>query len=208
MAVIDHLVYGVPDLAAARDAFERDVGVRPAIGGQHTGFGTWNALVSFGNCYLELIAPDPAQPPPDGDRPFGLDELDTPRLVTFAVRSTDGETLHDLIAALRGAGHDPGEPVAMGRETPSGERLEWSLTFPTGDHDGAVPFLIDWGTTPQPRATAPSGVDLVELVVEHPEPGAIESLWAAVGLSGVGLQAAPQPGLRAAVRGPSGELRL
>ena len=48
MAVVDHLVYGVPDLADGCDDMERRLGVRPAPGGRHAGLGTANALVAIG----------------------------------------------------------------------------------------------------------------------------------------------------------------
>lgn len=162
MAVIDHLVLAVPDLDSAIDQFERDHRVRPAAGGRHEGLGTHNALVSFGSSYLELIAPDPSQPEPDGPRPFGVDEIDGPRLVTFAVRPDPaaGESLDSLIDASRDAGHDPGGAVPMSRRTPPGKLLRWRLTFPTMAHDGLVPFLIDWGDTPNPASSAPGGLSL------------------------------------------------
>ena len=36
--------------------------------------------------------------------------------------------------------------------------------------DGLVPFLIDWGSSPHPADSAPSGVALVALRAEHPDP--------------------------------------
>ncbi|MDG1266003.1 MAG: VOC family protein [Ilumatobacter sp.] len=165
MAVIDHLVLAVPDLDAAIADFELSYGVRPAIGGRHQGLGTHNALISFGESYLELIAPDPSQPDPDSPRPFGVDDIDAPRLATFAVRpdTENGETVEILIAACQAASHDTGPLVSMSRQAPDGSVLTWRLTFPTMTHDGLVPFLIDWGGTVNPAATAPGGVSLIEL---------------------------------------------
>ena len=165
MAVIDHLVLAVPDLGDAMTEFQRAHGVRPAIGGRHEGLGTRNALVSFGDSYLELIAPDPTQPDPDGPRPFGVDDIDHATLVTWAVRPVPalGETIAALIESCRAAGHDPGPAVPMSRHTPGGDVLRWQLTFPTMAHDGLVPFLIDWGDTSHPAATAPRGVTMAAL---------------------------------------------
>jgi hypothetical protein len=208
VTVIDHLVYGVADLGAAVADLERAVGVRPALGGAHTGMGTHNALLSLGSCYLELIAPDPGQPDPDGPRPFGLDELSSPRLVTFAARPSPHETLGSVIGEARTKGYDPGTAVAMSRTTPHGETLHWHLTFPRPDTDGLVPFLIDWGATPQPSDTAPGGVEIVELVAEHPHPARIERARSALGLHEPPVREGERPRLTAVVRGPAGEATL
>ena len=42
---IDHLVYAVPDLAAAVIDLEARFGVAPSPGGAHVGLGTFNALL-------------------------------------------------------------------------------------------------------------------------------------------------------------------
>ena len=42
---IDHLVYAVPDLAAAVADIEERTGVAPVPGGAHVGRGTYNALL-------------------------------------------------------------------------------------------------------------------------------------------------------------------
>ena len=84
--MIDHLIYGAPDLDNTIDDLERRFGVRAAAGGKHVGIGTHNALLALGpRTYLEVIAPDPDQPSPANPRPFGLDELTSPRLVGWAL---------------------------------------------------------------------------------------------------------------------------
>jgi hypothetical protein len=204
--VTDHLVYAVSSLAEAVDDVERATGVRPAYGGAHVGLGTHNALLSFGECYLELIAPDPEQPEPERPRPFGIDDLGGPRLVTFAVRPAADETLDGLIARARADGYDPGDPIAMSRRAPDGTVLEWRLTFPRDDVDGLVPFLIDWGDTPQPSRTAPGGVRLVDVVASHPAPQRIAAARAALGIDDA--VTAGDLAFHATVRGPAGDLRL
>jgi hypothetical protein len=206
--VIDHLVYAVPDLETAIDSFERATGVRPAPGGAHDGMGTHNALVSLGDCYLELIARDPARPEPDQPRPFGIDDLDEARLVTYAVRPAATESLGTLIGAARSRGFDPGTAVAMSRTTPHHQTLHWHLTFPTDTGDGLVPFLIDWGSTPRPADTAPGGLALVDLVLAHPDPGRVVRALAALGLRQPAVGTSERPSLRASLRGPGGVLEL
>jgi hypothetical protein len=204
MATVDHLVYAVADLAAAIDRFERATGVRPAIGGAHIGLGTHNGLISFGGCYLELIAPDPRQPDPDGPRPFGIDDLDGPGLVGFAVRPTGAETIEDLIECARHSGDDPGPAIDMSRTTPDGVRLAWKLTMPSST---VQPFLIDWGDTPRPNTTAPGGVELLAFTAETPDTSSLASVYESLGLV-VPVERADSPRLRATVSGPSGTLDL
>ncbi|SRR5216684_454718 len=84
---IDHLVYATPDLARGVSEIEALTGVRASVGGQHLGWGTRNCLAALGiDIYLEIIAPDPAQPQPPRPRPFGIDGLLRSRLVTWSAR--------------------------------------------------------------------------------------------------------------------------
>jgi hypothetical protein len=203
MAVIDHLVLAVPDLDVAIDGFDREHGVRPAVGGRHEGLGTHNALVSLGESYLELIAPDPTQPDPSGPRPFGVDEVTDATLVAWAVRPDPerGETLDGLIERCRSVGHDPGPAIAMSRQTPDGSTLHWQLTFPTMAGDGLVPFFIAWGDTPHPAATAPRGLTLESFDGATEDPDPVNELLRALDLPTIASPIADRGrGLHAAFR--------
>ena len=84
---LDHLVYCVPGtLDDAIDRFAKKTGVRPALGGQHNGLGTHNALVALGNgAYFEILARDPAQPTPARTW-MGIEQLcDKPMMTAWAV---------------------------------------------------------------------------------------------------------------------------
>lgn len=207
---LDHLVLAGPDLAVLSAEVSGRLGVRPAIGGRHVGRGTRNELAGLGpdgpgaGGYLELIGPDPDQPEPETPRPFGIDALPGPRLVTWAVRCTD---LPAAIRAARAAGHDPGEAEGMQRARPDGVLLSWRLTPTTPD--GVLPFLIDWGSSPHPTEDLPDGIRLESLELTHPDPDRVRAVLAAWGLDGPGVRVdAGPPALRARLTGPAGDLVL
>ena len=152
LARVDHLVYATPDLNRGVEEIEKILGVRATPGGQHPGRGTRNALITLGPAiYLEIIAPDPEQPPPKTSRPFGIDGLKASRLVAWAAKGSDLERLRDE-AARKGA--RLGEVMSGSRRRTDGVLLSWRYTDPqTVLADGLVPFFIDWGQSPHPART-------------------------------------------------------
>jgi hypothetical protein len=202
---VDHLVYAVPDLAAGVAAIAALLAVAPSPGGPHPGLGTRNFLVSLGeSCYLEVIGPDPEQPTPSRPRPFGLDRLPKGRLAGWAIHDSD---LEGRVARSRAKGFDPGEVLPLSRQSPSG-LIEWRLTMraePGGD--GLVPFVIDWGRTPSPALSSSRGCTLRGLRAEHPDPGAIEAMLDALGVS-LDVARGAAPALVARIATPRGEVEL
>ncbi len=203
---LDHFAYCVLDLDAACDELAERLGVRPGPGGQHRGLGTHNALLALGEgAYMEVIAPDPLQPTPARPRPFGMDSLTNPRLVTWAAKAPDIES---KVERARTAGYDPGDVIQLGRDLPDGGRLEWRLTFPEQlPGDGLVPFLIDWGSTPHPSETAPRGCSLLSLRGEHPQPGLVKPLLQALEVD-LDVAKGRAPALIATLQTPNGEIDL
>jgi hypothetical protein len=195
--LIDHLVYAAPSL----DVVDQ-LGIPVSPGGQHVGLGTRNFLADLGGgVYLEVIGPDPDQPDPPQPRPFDIDSLTGPRLVTWAVRVTD---IDRAVAEAKDRGHDPGPIQPMSRERPDGVLLAWRLTIQ--DDDGVLPFLIDWGATTHPSQDAIHGSELLSFHLVHPSPEEVHK-----GLSALGVDVpvvGGESGLVARIRTPQGEVTL
>lgn len=193
LARVDHLVYATPDLQMGIERVERTLGVRASQGGQHLGRGTRNALLSLGpGAYLEIIGPDPGQAPPAQARPFGIDELKEPRLVTWAAKEKD---LEQLARDAERRALKLGEVISGSRRRADGVMLSWRYTDPrTVVADGIVPFFIDWGNTPHPAATSIKGASLIGLRAEHPDAEQVQRT-----LAGLGLDLRVQQGSRTAL---------
>ena len=166
--MIDHFMFGVPDLEAGLAWARGTLGAEAVPGGRHAALGTCNALLSLGATYLEIIAPDPGQPLAGtfGER---LSRLDAPGLVTWAARGD----LTAVKSRLESRGLRCAGPVPTTRTQPDGTRLDWALLFP-GRHPfgGLMPFFIDWMACPHPSATSPVAGTLrsFSVFVEEPEP--------------------------------------
>jgi Glyoxalase-like domain len=206
LAKVDHLVYATPDLNRGVEEIEKILGVRATPGGQHPGRGTRNALITLGPAiYLEIIAPDPEQPPPKTPRPFGIDGLKESRLVAWAAKGSDLERLGDE-AARKGA--RLGEVMSGSRRRTDGVLLSWRYTDPqTVLADGLVPFFIDWGQSPHPARTAAQGASLIALRAEHPDAQRVQRLLNELGLD-LPVQTGAAPALVATIDSPRGRVEL
>jgi ketosteroid isomerase-like protein len=203
---VDHLVYAAPDLDAAVAKLEAALGVRASPGGQHPGRGTRNALLLLGpTAYLEIIAPDPGQPKPDGPLWLDLDRLEGPRLATWAARTADPARVAAEAARL-GVTLGPVHPDT--RRRTDGVLLSWTYTDPrTLIADGIVPFFIDWGQTPHPSRSAAAGVTLVGLRAEHPEPERVRGVLRLLEID-LPVDRGAAPALIATLETPRGRVEL
>jgi len=206
----DHLIVAAAALDQGVEWIEDKLGARPQPGGQHVAMGTHNALLRIGpRVYLEIIAIDPAGTAPKRSRWMDLDDprmraalAEGPTLIHWAVRTPDIER-----DAMRSP-IDLGEILPMQRGD-----LRWRLTVPEDGHlpgRGLAPTLIEWPDARHPTDRLPaSGVALVTMAAEHPEPAPIRDALAALGLSEtLKVTYGRTPRLAAMLRTPRGVVTL
>lgn len=169
MIRFDHLVIAGPDLDVLVRMVEQTTGIRSTPGGPHPGLGTRNELVGVDETtYIELIGPDLEQSDHSGPRPFGVNELTSPRLLTWAVAVDGFETVN---RAMADAGLEAGPATPMSRTRPDGVELSWVLSIPPAlDLAGIMPFSIDWGQTEHPAAGLDAKLGVRDLTLSHPDP--------------------------------------
>ncbi|SOH93406.1 Glyoxalase-like domain-containing protein [Monaibacterium marinum] len=201
---IDHLVFAAADLQTGREWMTRMLGVPPGGAGQHPLMGTHNALWSLGDCYLEVIAVDPAVTA-QRTRWFGLDDpavqkslADGPRLLTWVARVND---LHQRL-------HEIALPVGPAvRVTRAG--LHWDLSVRDDGallQGGRVPTLIEWpADVVTPEISLPDGgVSLENIAISD----ASAPLLTAVADVPKVQHIASGPALRATFATPRGSVTL
>ena len=217
-AQVDHLVVVADSLAQGAAWCEATLGILPGPGGHHALMGTHNRVFAiasavFPRAYFEIIAIDPEAPAPVRRRWFGMDEpalqaavRTSPRLLHFVASAPD---VRAACAALTTCGEDVGSAAAAARGD-----LRWQITLRDDgmpQHAGALPTLIEWGSAHPSDALPASGVSLLALDVQTPEPAPLQRAYAALGLQGVRIEHAPflaRPRLRATLQTPRGTLVL
>jgi hypothetical protein len=194
-AAIDHLVVTAPSLAAGAEYIQRELGVPMQPGGEHPLMGTHNLLLKLDDAtYLEVLAVNPAAPPPGRPRWFDLDRVTTPGLAAWVAR------VDDMVAAVAES------PVAFGEiETMSRGTLKWLIAVPLPGA-GVAPALIQWLNGPHPASNiVASQCSLTSLRGTHPAPDLLDGLeldarWT--------LRAGVPPALTATIQTPTGTRTL
>jgi hypothetical protein len=172
---IDHLVVAAATLDEGARWARSTLGVEASPGGRHAAMGTHNLLLklssaAFPRCYLEIIAVDPEAPAPQRLRWFGLDDAalqarlkaEGPRLLHVVARSPMLET-HRW--GLANKGLNPGEVMALHRDTPHGP-LHWQICVRSDGRllaDGVVPTLMQWDSAHPTQRMAEHGLALTSL---------------------------------------------
>lgn len=200
---IDHLIFAAPTLESGMDAVEKILGIRPIIGGQHKGRGTHNALLTFGDIYFEVIAPDPTQP--DVPKPLWMktDQATQPKLWTWAAVKSD---LFELEKIAKQNQIPLGEIESGTRIQTNGNILKWQLTEPILENEnGIMPFFLNWGETIHPSKTLPQAGEVLTFKAIHPNPEIIKSQLRKLGIDLL-VEKGNDPHLEATIRTLKGDI--
>jgi len=201
--LLDHILLGCNDLDKGIAFVEEHTGVRAAFGGVHPGRGTRNALLSLGEKhYLEIIAPDPAQPDATESLSLALKRLTAPRLVGWAAHPGDLDAFAQKLLATKISfeGPRPGS-----RKRPDGRTLSWKTLTLANDQQGLLPFFIEWGADSlHPSADAPKGCQMTSFEISGPDSGELRRLCKILGLD-VPIRQSEKPLLHVRIAGPSGK---
>jgi hypothetical protein len=178
---IDHLVIGSYFLEDGVNFIYERVGTKMEHGGQHLTMGTHNKLINLGNLtYLEVIAIDPSLPKPPRPRWFSMDNLrptDTPRLLTWVVRTNDIEQ-----ALCK-------SPFQHGRvQTVQRGIYQWQIAIPEDGQmplGGIAPMIIQWQSEAHPaQILSSSDVTLLNIEAFHPKAGELNTFLSEIGFTG------------------------
>jgi hypothetical protein len=217
-AQVDHLVVAAATLDQGVAWCQETLGVTPQAGGEHPVMGTHNRLLridtpAFPRAYLEIIAINPASPPPGRRRWFDLDEpalreavAQAPRLIHWIAATSQADA---ALQALRALGIERGPLRRAERATPRG-LLQWQISVRDDGQrlfDGALPTLIQWGEVHAADGLAPSALSLQSLSATHPRPDDLRAAYAAIGLQDVQVQGGPA-NLSATLMTPRGAVTL
>jgi len=199
---IDHFMYAVASLDEGMEWAADTFGVPAAYGGEHVGLGTRNALLSLGSAYLEIIAPDPAQPQ-EGNAGAQYATLTSGGIVTWVA---EGDLI-TIAQALESAGVSTQGPNQTQRKTELGDILVWDLLFPVGSpHGGRMPFFIDWLECANPKDTNPVGGEFRALAITSPAADDLAGALRSIELD-IAVTAGP-PALSVTIDSPRGEVVL
>lgn len=209
---LDHLVIGAASLEQGARYIRECLDVVIPKGGAHPLMGTHNLLMRLGDAaFLEVIAIDPAAPPPSRKRWYGLDDPElqsritiSPMPIAWVVRS--GDIIRN--AALCGYSSDEIIKVSRGD-------LSWQLTVPDDGHlpwGGALPHVIEWDGGVRPwEQMADFGFRLDRLTLSHPDVDGLAGALQGITLSDIGpiaLERSASPVLSFGISNSNGSFTL
>jgi hypothetical protein len=185
MLQLDHITVIAPSLAEGVAHVRTCLDIDVPFGRQHPDMGTHNHLLRLGeSVYLEIIAINPDVPCPARPRWFGLDDQNAVRaawdsglrLRGWVARTDDIDTMLPRYEAVLGR--------KVGFTSANGDfffAIPDDGSLPSG---GIAPSVIDrQGKPPSVAAMADLGARLRSVIIEHPDPDRVATLYETLGIA-------------------------
>ncbi len=200
MIQLDHIVIAAQALEDGVVYVEDTLEVKLTHGGRHLKQGTHNKVLRLNDCYLEVIAPDPAStitPPWFGlGNKEVLESLCTPRLITWVAQSDD---IKSLIQKTN-------YPVHV--QAAERDHLRWQFSFPNDGNligDGLLPYLIHWESPSTVEHLPNTGCSLVRLEGFHHQAAHLNVILENLSLQDILLVKPGVTKLKATIQTPNGQ---
>jgi len=204
---LDHITVVAPTLVEGVSHVRNCLDLEVPFGTRHDYMGTHNHRLQLGNSvYLEIVAVDPEGTEPGRPRWFGLDNQEKVR-----ADWDQGRRLRGWVANT-----DAIDAVVSAHRAIFGAKVSLPTANPTFDFaipengslplDGVAPSIIDHRGDPTSMAEIPDlGARLRSLILEHPDPAAIETLYRELRIDGPPvIVQAPKVRYRAVIETPAG----
>ena len=205
---IDHIVVLSPSAKVASDYIHAKTRTSPVYGGEHTGLGSCNYLLSLGERqYLEVFAPVNARSSKETENDWlgTCRSLEFPKPHTFCVAVDDFD---ELAFVLRDNNIATTGPINMQRQPTQGDPLKWQLLTCLDNRFGPVfPFFIKWGDCEHPAKTSPGGCCLQSFSVRHPQSQELSAIFDALDLP-VAVHQSQTAALDVVLSTPNGRITL
>ncbi|MFJ7972228.1 VOC family protein [Psychrobacillus sp. NPDC096389] len=154
---LDHIVHHVTKTPSQVATDWKEKGLHAVIGGQHTNWGTYNALLYTKTSYIEWLALEHKEIAESANHPLidlMLHDLKTaPGFGTICIRTT---SIDELYKQLEAKGIETSGVLHAERKTTSGLVRKWKMLFVKEEISDALPtpFFIEWEENDQDRYQA------------------------------------------------------
>ncbi|MFJ8063474.1 VOC family protein [Psychrobacillus sp. NPDC096426] len=151
---LDHIVHHVTKAPSQVATYWSNKGLHAVMGGQHTYWGTYNALLSTNTSYIEWLALEHKEIAENANHPLInllLHDLTTaPGFGTICIRTT---TIDELCQQLEDKGIETSGVLHAERKTTSGLIRKWKMLFVKEEISDALPtpFFIEWEESDEDR---------------------------------------------------------
>lgn len=151
MLALDHIIISAHDPEKSARKFAKKHSIQITKGGEHPDWGTYNYLAYFqNNTYIEWIGINDIKIATESKNPLIEQVVEAltnniERPIQYALRTKEMDLYIEQMDAIKFAYTGP---FSGSRGRPDGSVLEWRMLFPICPTTHPLPFLIEWGDTP------------------------------------------------------------